>query len=157
MSKFKTAAMAAASLSAALCGCGEGNGLYPVYGKVVCKGEPASGAIVSFFRASPGGTGDEIPRAEVRPDGTFRVETGDRGRGAPPGDYSVLIEWRQGPLRTHRLDTARSIGKKAAREGKSILLADDRLKGRYFDPARPRLKAEIKAQTNNLPAFEVTE
>ncbi len=157
MSRIMIAAMAAASLSAALGGCGDNNGLYPVNGKVMYKGEPATGATVALHRKGADASSGEIPRGEVQADGSFRLDCGDRGRGAPPGSYSVLVEWRQGPLRTRRLDTARTVGKAAAREGKPILLADDRLRGRYVDPAHPRLSAEIKAETNNLPPFELTD
>ena len=150
-------ALSAASLTIALGGCGSNDGLYPVYGKVTYKGEPAVGATVSFFCQKPDPAHGEIPRAQVQDDGTFRLESGDRGPGAFPGPYAVLVEWRQGPLRTHRLDTARSLGKAAARGGKPLLLADDRLKGRYVDSAHPRLNAEVKAETNNLPPFELVD
>ncbi len=148
---------ALAALAVALAGCGESGGLYPVHGKVTYKGEPAVGATVAFHRNAADASNGEVPRGEVQADGSFRLACGDGGRGAPPGSYSVLVEWRQGPLRTRRLDTARSVGKAAARGGKPVLLADDRLRGRYIDPMHPRLNAEIKAETNNLAPFELTD
>ncbi len=143
----------ASTLAAACSGCGESNGLYPVYGRVEFKGEPATGATVRFLPKDAAASRGEIPRAEVESDGSFRLVSGDLGTGAGPGQYAVLVEWRQGPLRTHRLDTAKSIGKAAAREGKPLLIADDRLKGRYADIAHPRLTAEVKAGRNDLPPF----
>ena len=149
--------MAASALALVGAGCGESNGRYPVYGKVLHKGEPAVGATVSFYPKDAAGPNGEIPRGEVEADGSFQLGTGDLGRGAPPGQYAVLVEWRQGPLRTHRRDTARTVGKAAAREGKPLLIADDRLKGRYFDIAHPRLAAEVKNGSNTLPPFNLTD
>ena len=99
----------------------------------------------------------EVARAEVEADGSFRLASGDLGNGALPGQYAVLVEWRQGPLRTHRVETARTVGKAASRDGKPLLISDDRLKGRYFDVDHPRLAAEVKAGRNNLPPFELTD
>ena len=148
----------AASVVAALPGCGgESNGLVPVSGRVNFKGEPAVGATVSFYPKEASAHSGQVPRAEVASDGSFRLVSGDVGSGAAPGNYAVLVEWRQGPLRTHRLDTARALGKAAAREGKPLLIADDRLKGRYSDIAHPRLTAEVKAGSNNLPPFELVD
>jgi hypothetical protein len=149
--------LAASTLAAVVAGCGESNGLYPVHGTVNYKGEPAAGASLYFHRKGAEGPGGEVPRAEVQSDGSFRLASGDLGGGALPGQYVVLVEWRQGPLRTHRLDTARTVGKAAAREGKPLLLSDDRLKGRYFNIAQPRLTAEVKTESNNLPPFELTD
>jgi hypothetical protein len=149
--------MAACALAAALAGCGESNGLYPVYGQLKYKGEPATGATVYFHRQGPGTPGGEVARAVVQSDGSFWLDSGDLGSGASPGQYAVLVEWREGPLRTRRVDTARTVGKVAAREGKPLLLADDRLKGRYFDVTHPRLTAEVKAEKNNLPPIELTD
>jgi hypothetical protein len=91
---------------------------------------------------------------EVERDGTFQLVSGDL-RGAPPGRYDVRVVWPEGPLRTHRADLARTVGKPAARGSKPELKADDRLKGRYTDPARPRLHAEVKSGSNHLEPFEL--
>ena len=157
MSRVMRFGVVASALAATMSGCGESNGLYPVYGQVKYKGEPAVGATVSFYPRNAAGPQGQIPQAEVDSDGSFRLVSGDLGSGAAPGQYAVLVEWRQGPLRTHRLDTARSVGKAVAREGKPLLIADDRLKGRYFDIAHPRLDAEVKPGSNNLPPFELTD
>ena len=150
-------AWVAAASVATFAGCGSPTGLYPVYGHVNYKGEPAAGATVSFYRKGADPSAEQIPRGEVQPDGSFRLESGDLGRGAAPGEYVVLVEWRQGPLRTHRLDTARSVGKAAAREGKPILLADDRLNGRYSNLGQARLVAEVQAKATTLPPFELAD
>ncbi len=149
-------ALLACALASPCAGCGESNGLYPVYGKVNFQGEPASGATVYFHRTGPGPSA-AVARGEVQNDGSFWLETGDLGSGALPGQYAVLIEWRQGPLRTHRVETENSLGKAAAREGKPLLIADDRLKGRYFDVAHPRVTAEVKAEKNNLPPIDLND
>ena len=139
-------------------GCGESNGLYPVHGRLEFKGEPAAGATVTFCpKDGVAASRGLVPRGVVESDGSFWLESGDLGQGAAPGEYTVLVEWRNGPLRTHRLDTAKSVGKAAAREGKPLLIADDRLKGRYYDIAHPRLSAEVKPGRNDLPPFVLTD
>jgi hypothetical protein len=77
----------------------------------------------------------------VEEDGAFTVVCGDLGKGAPPGEYDVLIHWRE-----------------SSRQGKGLgEKAHDRLHGRYADPARPLLQAVVKAETNHLPPFELSE
>src|SRR5262245_33026213 len=122
-------------------GCGNSAGLYPVSGKVLFKGEPAAGATVTFVRK---GAADRLqeqtPQGVVQPDGTFAL-AGPLGMGAPPGDYVVLVEWKEGAGKVK----GRSPG----------LSAPDRLKKRYLDPSRPLLTATGEAATNALPPFEV--
>ena len=150
-------ALLACALASPCAGCGESNGLYPAYGQVMYQGEPASGAILYFHRVGPDASGGEAALGQVGSDGWYYLESGDKGSGISPGQYAVLIEWRQGPLRTRRVETAKSVGKAVAREGKPLLIADDRLKGRYFDVTHPRVTVEIKAEKNKLSVIELTD
>ncbi len=131
----------AAAWACACLGCGNSAGLYPVNGKVLYKGEPAAGATVTFVRK---GVADRLqeqtPQGVVQPDGTFAL-AGPLGKGAQPGDYVVLVEWKEGAGKVK----GRSPG----------LSAPDRLKKRYLDPSRPLLTATVEAMTNSLPPFEL--
>src|SRR5262245_8202278 len=80
---------------AACPGCGGSNGLYPVSGKVLHNGEPAVGATVTFVRKGAAGVDDQTPQGVVGDDGTFTL-VGPAGEGAAPGEYAVLVEWKEG-------------------------------------------------------------
>jgi hypothetical protein len=131
---YLTAAVALACTSC-------GNGIYPVSGKVTYKGRPAAGAAVFFQRQGVNLVNEPMIMGLVQQDGSFSVVCGDKGAGAPPGEYDVLIEWR--PPSSQPKGLAQN--------------ASDRLGGRYADPKNPRLHAQIKAGTNNLPPFELTD
>src|SRR5262245_44874953 len=120
-------------------GCGNGNGLYPVSGKVLHQGQPAVGATVTFVRRGGEPRNEPTPQGVVGEDGTFAL-AGPAGNGASPGDYAVLVEWKEGA------------GK--ARGRAPALNAPDRLKRRYLDATRPLLKATVEAKPNRLPTFE---
>ena len=121
-------------------GCGSG-GLYPVTGKVLCNGQPAVGATVAFVRKDTVNRLDEqTPQGVVQEDGTFSL-AGPSGKGVAPGEYVVLIEWKEGA------------GK--ARGRAPALNAPDRLKRKYLDPNKPLLTATVAAKSNHLPPFEV--
>jgi hypothetical protein len=129
-------------LCAVLCAsCGRSNGLYPVRGRVLYEGQPAVGATVTFLRK---GVADPLkespPQGVVGEDGTFTL-TGPAGEGALPGEYVVLLEWKEGA------------GKRRGRA--PALNAPDRLKKRYLDPNKPRLTATVEAKSNQLPPFDV--
>ncbi len=122
-------------------GCGNSNGLNPVYGKVLYKNEPAVGANVYFHRqGNKDGLHEQIPMGVIQEDGTFRL-SGPEGPGAPVGDYVVLIEWKEGAGKLR----GRSPG----------LNAPDRLKGRYRDLRKPLLHAQVKPGSNQLSTFEL--
>jgi hypothetical protein len=155
--------LAAAAWPVIESGCGNPAGYFPVSGKVVYKGEPASGATVYFHpidgTVNPGKT---IPYAIAGQDGGFYLTCDGVGDGCPPGKYAVLVEWRgkpdlqvmepkQAPAKGKGKAKDFSTNKQVAREGV------DRLKGRYFDIAKPLLRAEVLARTNTLPAFELND
>ena len=74
-----------------------------------------------------------------------------------PAKSAPLASVRAGLKKSPAKPASKPVGKAAAREGKPLLIADDRLKGRYFDIAHPRLAAEVKAGSNTIPPFELTD
>jgi hypothetical protein len=137
-------------------GCGSPAGLVPVSGKVLYRGQPASGAVVYFHRQSePGSASDLIPFGIVEDDGSFSLTTDGLGRGARPGAYSVLVEWRDekgdGVVPVKARGNVKLVKRSRVRSG------PDRLKGRYLDIARPLLRAEIAAGSSPLPPFELSD
>jgi hypothetical protein len=132
---------ALALLAIACASCGNSNCLYPVSGTVTYKGKPAAGAAVFFYRKGGDPMNEHAVMGIVQEDGSFTLVCGSLGNGAPPGEYDVLIAWKQD----------QNQGKGLAHRGR------DRLKGRYADPKRPRLHAVVHAASNQLAAFELTE
>jgi len=121
--------------------CGEASNIYPVSGKVLYQGSPASGAAV-FFRRKGGDTvNDHMIMGIAQEDGSFELVCGSLGRGAPPGDYDVLIEWKQ----------VSGQGKGRPQHG------PDKFKGRYADRKHPMLHATVAAKANDLAPFELTK
>jgi hypothetical protein len=120
--------------------CGNANGLYAVHGKVLCDGQPAVGATVSFHRRNAADAMNEhTPQGVVGEDGSFHLAS-PAGDGARPGEYDVLIEWKEG-----------------AGHGRAALRAPDRFQGRYLNLQNPRFQAEVKSAANDLPPFELGE
>jgi hypothetical protein len=140
MSRRVLCLFAGALCALAAASCGNAGGLYPVRGKVLYKGEPAAGATVSFVRKGGDRLHDPTPQGVVGEDGTFTL-AGPSGEGAAPGEYVVLVEWKDG--------AGRGRGRAPA------LTAPDRLKGRYLDANKPLLSAEVKPAANDLPSFEL--
>jgi hypothetical protein len=129
-----TAALALTSVSCS------NSSLYPVVGKVTYKGIPPAGATVFFYRHGVESLSEHLIMGVVQADGSFELVCDALGKGAPAGDYDVVIEWK--PV-TRR------------RQGRPQR-GPDVLRGRYADPKHPLLHAVIRAETNNLPPFELT-
>jgi hypothetical protein len=136
-------------------GCGNPAGLFPVSGKVLYKGEPASGAVVHFHRQTgQEATRQPIPYGIVEDDGRFDLISDGLGSGARPGSYSVLVEWRE---KGDGLIPVKTSGKASLVKRSRVRAGPDRLKGRYFDIAKPLLRAEVKPESNRLPPFEIND
>jgi len=131
-----TAALALTAVS-----CGNKNNLYAVSGKVTYQGAPATGAAVFFSRQGGDPMNEHLMMGLVKEDGSFELVCGSLGKGAPPGDYDVVIEWMQ------------VSGQSKGRPQRG----PDKLKGRYADPKHPLLHAMVKAEINDLPPFELTD
>jgi hypothetical protein len=141
-------------------------GLHPVSGKVLHQGQPAVGATVLFHRtAGPGPASEVVPTGVVGEDGSFSLSS-DVADGAPAGSYNVLIVWQDRTASPAGVPIGSGSGsekgsRKTARTASKIRpspsLPSDRLKGRYSDPEHPRLKAEVKPESNTLPPFELTD
>jgi hypothetical protein len=117
------------------------NKIYPVSGKVTYKGDPAVGATVFFHRQGVDPMNEHMIMAIVQDDGSFELVCGSLGKGAPPGKYDVLVEWK--PV------TGQSKGRPQH--------GSDKLKGRYADPKHPLLHATVDARATNLSPFELTD
>jgi hypothetical protein len=135
-------------------GCGNPPGLYPVYGKVLHKGEPAAGAVVYFHHEGPGASAAAaIPFGIVEDDGSFNLTCDNQGNGCPPGKYAVLVEWRDGT--GDGVIPVKTTGKIKLVKRSRVRSGPDRLKGRYFDITKPLLHVEVLPQSNPLPPFEL--
>jgi hypothetical protein len=128
-----------AALALACASCGNKNNIYPVSGKVTYHGAPAAGAAVFFRRQGGDPMREHLIMGIVQEDGSFELVCGSLGKGAPPGKYDVLIEWKR----------VTGQGQGRPRHG------PDKLKGRYADPKRPLVHATVAARATNLPPFEV--
>ncbi|QDU23681.1 hypothetical protein [Urbifossiella limnaea] len=107
---------------------------YPVRGHVFVNGRPAAGAVVVFHPAhDPSGRAGPRPRAVVRDDGSFGLPTAELPGGAPAGNYVVTVVWQPGGV------------------------GEDRLGGRYADPAHARLTTAVLKGPNDLPPFHLDE
>jgi len=130
-----------AALALVCSSCGNKNNLYPVSGRVTYNGSPAAGATVFFHRQGGDPTNEHLIMGIVQEDGSFELVCGSLGKGAPIGEYDVLIEWKQ------------VTGQRKGRPQHG----PDKLKGRYADPKRPFFRVTVEAKDMGLPPFELAE
>jgi hypothetical protein len=76
----------------------------------------------------------------VQADGSFELVSGSLGKGAPAGQYDVLIEWK--PVN----------GQSKGRPQRG----PDKLHGKYADPKHPLLHATIPDESTTLPPIELS-
>jgi hypothetical protein len=110
---------------------------------VFVAGKPAAGATVVFHPVE--GLDQRIlrPAGVVQEDGSFTLRCYDPQicptpkDGAPAGEYRVTVNWLPPDYAEYR----------------NIL--PDKLQGRYVDPKTSGLRATVKAEPNELPAFQL--
>jgi hypothetical protein len=78
-------------LGLALAGCGQQDGLVPVKGKVLYKGEPVPKGTVAFIPdTAKGNKGLHRPQGVIGPQGDYELVTSNK-RGVPPGPYIATV------------------------------------------------------------------
>lgn len=134
-------------------GCGGCNGdsnkvqTFPVRGKVLVDGKPAGNAKLVFHPVARDERLQRLsPRATADEDGYFELKTYWSGDGAPIGEYTITASWR-GPLPANAGSDDFSVTAYEAQQ--------DRLKGRYDDPAKTPLRVIIQGACE-LPPLELT-
>jgi hypothetical protein len=135
-------------------GCGGGPAkvdVYPVRGECFVGDQPAQGALIVLHPAegAASSAAHAHPHAVVEADGSFQISTYEAGDGAPPGKYVAVVTWPQ----LNAADESSEVETPTDSEG--LPLADDRLNGRYADPAKSILHVNIEAQPNQLSRFHL--
>jgi hypothetical protein len=116
---------------------------YPVRGQVFAAGKPAEGALVVFHPVQSTDERALKPSGVVKADGSFALQSYDPQTcptprdGAPAGEYLISVSWIPPDYATYR----------------NVL--PDKLQGRYSDPKSSGLRATVKAEPNDLPAFQL--
>jgi hypothetical protein len=98
--------------------------------------QPADGALVRLWPAGDL-SGDLKPLGYVQADGSFELTTLAENDGAPPGRYTVTVEWRP--------------------KKKSVMQPDgpDRLNGRYADPKTSKIEVMVNDTPTTLEAIKL--
>ena len=116
---------------------------FPVQGQVFVAGKPAEGALVVFHPVESQDPRALRPSGIVKEDGSFTLKCYDPQTcptptdGAPAGEYLVTVNWIPSNYAEYR----------------NVL--PDKLQGRYSDPKSSGLRATVKGEPNDLPAFQL--
>jgi hypothetical protein len=111
--------------------------VFPVHGKVLVGGEPATEAFVAFH-PDPDNPAPGWIVGQVDAEGNFALSTYVSGDGAPEGEYTVTITWQTRGGLMNRFS------------------GPDRLKGRYADPKTSKLRFRVeKKPLNEVPPYEL--
>ena len=140
MSHFhsRTCSLIAAGLVLLCSSCSSsGPRLHPVRGTVLFEGKPAEGATV-VCQPVDDSIGMPRPSGLVGADGTFRLTTHPYGKGAPAGEYIVLVTWYPADAR-------------------GVDEPQNKLPAQYADPAlTPLPRVTIKPGNNTLDPFNLS-
>jgi hypothetical protein len=124
-----------------LAGCGTGDGkrpVFPVAGKVLVDGKPATDAYLVFYPTNSADTLAPKPTAVADEQGNLVVTTYVTGDGAPAGEYKVGIEWP-----------------KMVNQFGRIQRGPDQLGGKFKDSATSKWTVRIANGPNTLPDFDI--
>lgn len=116
--------------------------VYPVSGAVKVAGQPAAGARIVFYGATPEliGPGTVSPAAVTDENGLFQLQSYGPGDGAPAGQFNVTVSWPE--------EVPEGVDSEVNRP-------KDRLKNRYLNPETSGLTAEVPVGGVELPPFEL--
>jgi hypothetical protein len=116
--------------------------VYPVSGVVKVAGQPAAGARVVFYGATPElvGVGTVAPAAVADENGVFQLQSYEPGDGAPAGQFNVTVSWPE--------EVPEGVDPEVNRP-------KDRLKNRYINPETSGLTANVPEGGAELPPFEL--
>ncbi len=119
----------------------------PVKGRVLFQGKPLAGALVTFHPEDESKFTKDVPRptGHTDEDGRFRLTTTTADDGAPAGAYLVAVA---GLARPQNEGTVLP-------DPKRPLIRADITKGRYLDPKKSGLKAEVKEGEDEIPPFDL--
>jgi hypothetical protein len=126
-----------------LSGCGGGNSLVPVTGKVLSKGQPAAGATLLFHPAI-NDVNAQTASAVADENGVYTISSGLE-KGILPGSYSVTVTWPDPSVKPTQAQIMMGM----------VEPGPDMLKGRYSDKNSTTLKVEITGSTTEIPPLEV--
>jgi hypothetical protein len=143
--KTKDLALTLALFTLALvCGCGSSNAVtcYPVTGRVMVNGQPATGAVVVFHPVDSSEMLQALrPYGTVDSAGVYTLNCYSQGDGAPAGEYLVTIAWE--------VDSSGA----ESDDPEASAIVPDRLRGKYSDPTQSGLKAVVSSGATEIPEF----
>lgn len=136
----------------------------PVTGKITYKGEPVTGAIVTF-------ASEKSPRpatATTGSDGRFSLTTFNTGDGAVPGEHLVTITKSEpqaaasDPAMADAPDLSKGLPTDYPTAGGTGEVelpggGKSQLPAKYADPKAPPLKATVNATGKNEITFDLTD
>jgi len=115
-------------------GCnGGGLSLATVEGTVTYKGKPVTRGTVTFLPESKSAT--HIGIGSIRADGSFRIQTTNRG-GAIPGRYTVMVQSRREPT---------------PEESRNLVTPESLIPEKYGRVDATPLHFEVKDGSNQMP------